>query len=356
MDTALLIKNYKELTDAQVIERIREHKARLGDQVLLLVHNYQRREIVELADRVGDSLELAKIGRDHTATPNIVLCGVHFMAETARILAGEHQHVYLPNKRAGCPMADMGEIDKAEQGWAEASEHVRRKLVPITYVNSHAEMKAFTGRHGGLTSTSSNAREIFKHYLDRDYTIFFFPDEHLGRNMANLHGIGRDVALEWDRQEPYGGNEPRDLAEARVLLWKGYCHVHTHFTVQHIEKARQEFPGCKVIVHPECTEETVAAADASGSTRYIADYVHAASPGDAIVIGTEINHVRNLAIDYPDRTVVELSRSLCPNMYKINLRNLLFTLEHMEEVDEIVVPADIAQEGRLAVERMLELS
>lgn len=280
------------------------------------------------------------------------------MAESARILAQPHQRVFLPNMRAGCPMADMADIDSVTCAWSELESILGPgRLLPVTYVNSDAEIKAFCGRNGGLTCTSSNAYKAFMWALNRREKVIFFPDEHLGRNTANALGIPRDQVLVWDWTylEPLAGHSEQAIRNARVFLWKGYCHVHTYFTPDLVRQAREADPGCKVIVHPECPEETVALSDATGSTEQIVKYVKRAEPGSVIYVGTEVNMVRRLADEYPDKAILPLGRSLCPNMWKINLKNLVHTLEHFSESEEVIVAPEVIQDARLALSRMLDI-
>jgi quinolinate synthase len=351
-----LLSQIPKVSDEECMARIREHKRRLGRGLYMPVHNYQRNELVQLADDVGDSLELARKAYENKEASHIIFCGVHFMAQTARVVAEDYQRVFLPNFRAGCPMADMADVNDVEAGWQELRQVIPIGVTPACYVNSTADIKAFCGRYGGATCTSSNALKVFDALLRGGNRIFFMPDEHLGRNMANALGIPRTQIVEWDPKEELGGLDPETLRQARVILWKGYCHVHTHFTVEMVEKVRKEHPGCVVIAHPECTEDLVAAADHSGSTKFMADFVEAASSGSVTVLATEVNHPNNLNIKYPNKTVLDLSRSLCPNMYKINLRNVLFTLENLGEMDEIVLTPDVISDAKLAVEKMFQLS
>ena len=233
----------------------------------MLAHHYQRIENVQLADFVGDSYELSRAASEQAEADDIVFCGVHFMAESARVLARPRQKVYLPNLAAGCPMADMARRAEVEEAWKELSAlQPASRIIPITYMNSDADLKAFCGRNGGLVCTSSNSVGAFRWAFERGRAIFFFPDEHLGRNTANAYGIAREDTVIWDPREENGGLTREAIAKARVILWKGYCHVHTFFQVSHVTEARQKHPDCKLIVHPECTEEVVAAADLSGST------------------------------------------------------------------------------------------
>lgn len=343
----------------QTLERIKEKKRELGKKIVLLTHHYQRMEIVDLGDFVGDSLALSREASLRKESPSIVFCGVHFMAESAAVLAQDHQRVHLPNLNAGCPMADMSNLEDVERAWGEINGAIGEgNITPITYMNSTADLKAFCGRNGGCVNTSTNARAVFEWALKERGKILFFPDEHLGRNTARKMGIPREKLALWNWKEgkEFGGNSRKEIESASVILWQGYCHVHTHFTVADIRAARGRYPDCKIVVHPECPEEVVGAADADGSTEFICNYVKSVAPGSTVIVGTEINLINRLARNYPDRQVFELSRSLCPNMYKINPDNLLETLEHLDFTDRIVtVPDRIKADARLALERMLAI-
>jgi len=350
------VMKYSKVSQEEAIQRIREIKKELGSRLIFLAHNYQRNEVFRLGDFTGDSLELSKKARDAKEAEYIVFSAVHFMAETARILAGDHQRVFLPNQLAGCPMADMGEIERAERAWCEIQNILPGEIIPITYVNSDADLKALCGREGGACVTSGNALDVFKWAYQQNRRILFFPDEHLGRNTGNRLGLSKEEQVVWDPDagDGRGGIERHRLERARLILWKGYCHVHTHFTVDHIAAVRREQPNATIIVHPECREEVVQAADLSGSTKFMHAYVERAAAGAEIVIGTEINHVKNLAYKYPEKKISELNRSLCPNMFKTNVKNVLFTLENLPHANEIVLDPVIRDQARLALNRMFE--
>ncbi len=347
-----------EMSTEEIVARIRQIKAGLGDRLVILGHHYQRDAIVQLADYRGDSFLLAKRAAEQSEAESIVFCGVHFMAESARILAQPHQRVFLPNLHAGCPMADMAGIAEIETAWNELEGVLGAgRLLPITYVNSDAEVKAFCGRNGGLTCTSSNSVKAFEWGFARREKLIFFPDEHLGRNTANVLQVSREQVLVWDwlSPEPLAGHSEESIENARVIIWKGYCHVHTYFTPEHVRRAREARPGCRVIVHPECPEETVAICDATGSTEQIIQYVRECSAGSTIFVGTEVNMVHRLAKEFPDREVVTLERSVCPNMWKISPKNLFYTLDNLGEVNEVIIPQPVVEDARLALSRMLEL-
>ena len=353
------LRPFKLRNDAEEehMEAIRALKRQHGDRLVMLAHHYQRPEIVALGDLRGDSFALSRMAAELDTAEFIVFCGVHFMAESAVILARPGQRVFHPNLNAGCPMADMVERPDAEHAWDLIEGEVGAGgLVPITYMNSPASVKAFCGRNGGLVCTSSNARRTFEWAFERGERIIFFPDEHLGRNTALDMGIPEDELLLWDpTADGFGGNSAKAVRKAKVILWKGYCHVHTWFSPEHVTAARERWPGCKVIVHPECRHEVVAMADGNGSTAYLVDYVAQAPPGSTTVIGTEINLTARMAMEHPDKIVVELARSLCPNMFRISLKHLRHTLENLGEVGEILVPEPDRSDARLALERMLAL-
>jgi len=356
MSTLLQRKMSAPLDEAALMEEILARKAALGQELLILTHHYQRQEIVSLGDARGDSFALSRKAAASRKARFIVFCGVHFMAESAAILAQPHQTVQIPDPKAGCLMADMADLELVSTAWEELSEIVGQGVIsPIVYINSDASLKAFCGRHGGAVCTSANARLALPWGLAQREKVFFFPDQHLGRNTARSLGLKPEDLIVWDPEQPLGGNRPDDIRRARLILWDGHCHVHTRFTVEHVLNMRQEFPGAKVVVHPECTAEVVALADACGSTDFIVEYVRQAEPGSTVVVGTEINLVARLALEYPDRQVLDLHYSLCPNMFKIDPAKLLATLENLGEVNVVNVPEDIKAEARLALDRMLML-
>ncbi|MGQ0613531.1 MAG: quinolinate synthase NadA [Planctomycetaceae bacterium] len=343
-----------DLEEAELVERIRGLKARYGRRMVILGHHYQRREIIHLADFKGDSFELSRAASRQEEAEFIVFCGVRFMVESACVLARPDQRVYHPNERAGCPMADMANRDLVEQAWEELEARgLAKGTVPVTYMNSDVDLKAFTGRNGGIVCTSSNAERVYDWAFARGERIIFYPDEHLGRNIANRKGIEKERMHVWDPRLPLGGLTEEQFRRSRVLLWKGYCHVHTHFTVKDIERARERWPGVQVLVHLECTEEVVAAADFGGSTSAMCRIVETAPPGSVFAIGTEINMTHRLAFDHPDKGVHALSRSLCPNMYRINLYNLYDLARTLEEREPMRLAEDVRRDARLALDRML---
>ncbi|MFH1809657.1 MAG: quinolinate synthase NadA [Pseudomonadota bacterium] len=340
----------------QRASEIRELRDRLGDRLLILTHHYQRPELVALGHIRGDSYELSRLAADSRAEW-IVFCGVHFMAQSAAVLARDDQRVFHPNPRAGCPMADMAERGDVQRA-LDVFHRLRpsSRVVPLTYMNTLADVKAVVGENGGAVCTSSNAERAFRWAYGRGEQILFVPDEHLGRNTAASLGLVDDeIALYDPHAGELGGLSEDALARARLVLWSGYCHVHTWFSVEHIAAARQRWPGCVIHVHPECRREVVQQADGAGSTGYLVRAVQEAKPGDTLVIGTEVNLVTRLAAEFPDRTVVPLDRSLCPNMYRITLRHLQETLLQLPELNQVQVNPRDLEGARLALQRMLEL-
>jgi len=344
------------LDDSELIYKIREIKNDLGEELVILTHHYQRKEIVDLGHYRGDSFDLSQKAAADKAARYIVFCGVHFMAESAEILSRPHQTVQIPDKRAGCPMADMADIEEVERAWEEIAPIAGTgNLVPIVYMNSDAELKAFAGREGGIVCTSSNARAAMEWGFTQGEKILFFPDQHLGRNTGNGMEIPPEEMILWKRDEPLGGNSPEAIKRARLILWDGYCLVHTRFRAEHINRMRERFPEARIVVHPECTQEVVALADAAGSTSFIVKYVEEAPEGSTIVIGTEINLIERLGLEYPGKEILPLYRSLCSNMYKIDLKKLLWTLENIGRVNLVKVPEGIKVDARKALNRMLAL-
>lgn len=344
-----------EENEAENIERIRELKAERGDSLIILAHHYQRLGVHACGDVVGDSYHLCKAAANTEKARDIVFCGVRFMVTSAATLCRDDQVVYHPDRNAGCPMADMANLPQVVTSWKELAEVTKTEaVVPVVYMNSDLDLKAFCGERGGIVCTSSNAGTVFDWCFERGEKIFFFPDEHLGRNTANKYGIPRDEIVLWDPKLPYGGLEPEQIRKAKVILWKGYCHVHTRFSTEMIDNVRTEHEGIKVIVHPECTEETVAAADYSGSTGFIQDYVvNKMKPGDKVAIGTEVNMIHRLSVEYPDRLVIPLVRSLCPNMFKISTGDLRECLENLDSWEPVTPdPAEKAH-AKTALDNML---
>lgn len=350
---ALALRKTEEISDDETLERIRAIKCERGTSLCLLSHLYQRKQIAELADFVGDSYSLSRSAARVKGGRYIVFCGVRFMAESAAILAREDQKVLHPDPEAGCPMADMASLKEVQKAW-DFLGHAGG-VVPITYMNSTAEIKSFCGQLDGTICTSSNALRTFEWGFKKGSQVFFLPDEHLGRNTALKFGIDpSDIAI-WDPEKENGG-DPDTYASARVILWRGYCPVHMKFTIRDIEQARRFYPKAKIIVHPECTADVVANADAVGSTEFIRKYVAEAGPGSQLFVGTEINLIQSLAAQYPDRMITKLHRSLCLTMYQITLSKLLFTLENLETVEPVLLSSEVKHYARVALERMLALA
>ncbi|MBV8692784.1 MAG: quinolinate synthase NadA [Actinobacteria bacterium] len=352
---------YTSATPEDLASRIERAKATLGSRVVILGHHYQREEVMRWADHRGDSFGLSRLAADNHEAEYVVFCGVHFMAESADILTADHQEVMLPDLNAGCSMADMADIDSVEEAW-EAVAQVTDidRVVPITYMNSSAALKAFVGRHGGAVCTSSNARAVITWALSRGDKLLFFPDQHLGRNTGYQLGYTEADMKVWNPRLELGGLDERQVKESTFLLWKGHCSVHQRFKVEHVEAARREHPGVEVVVHPECAHDVVALADQVGSTDYIIKAVDAAPPGTSLAIGTEIHLVQRLAAEHPDKTVFSLDPLICPcsTMFRIDDAHLAWVLEGLvdgEVRNRITVDADTAQWARVALERMLEI-
>jgi len=321
---------YADLTVEQMEQRIEAIKARLGRRLFLPAHHYQKDEVVQFADATGDSLQLARLAEQMNEAEFIVFCGVHFMAETADMLTRDDQLVILPDMRAGCSMADMADIDQTEIAWEELTDTFGDSIVPITYVNSTADIKAFVGKHGGATVTSSNAHDIVRWALEAGERILFLPDQHLGRNTAYDLGVPLEAMAVWDplrERLVYEG----DIEDVRVILWKGHCSVHEKFNVAQIEALRKNDPERRIIVHPECTFDVVQAADEAGSTSYIIDQIEASAPGTKWAVGTEMNLVNRLAATHPELDINSLNPYMCPclTMNRIDLPHLLWALESL---------------------------
>ncbi|MCY3543667.1 MAG: quinolinate synthase NadA [Chloroflexi bacterium] len=342
--------------------RIADARAKLGDRAVILGHHYQRDEIIKYADYRGDSFNLSQFAATQKNAESIIFCGVHFMAETADILSAPYQRVILPNLTAGCSMADMARIDDVLDCWDDLYDELGDDgdIIPITYMNSTAAIKAHCGRNGGIVCTSSNAPATFEWALERGSRILFLPDQHLGRNTGLKMGIGLDEMVVWNPFKPLGGNTVEDLHGARLILWQGHCSVHTRFTVQQIEQARATHPDVHVVVHPECTMDVVHAADSNGSTEYIKRTVADAAPGSVIGIGTEISMVNRLAAENPDKTIFCLDSVVCPcsTMYRIHPAYLSWVLDGLNEgvvVNQISVDDDTAEQARISLDRMLSV-
>ena len=363
-----LPQEYRQASREELDLRIGAAKNALGDRLVILGHYYQRDETVRHADFIGDSFQLAQAAKSRPEAEAIVFCGVHFMAETADMLSRPEQAVILPNLAAGCSMADMADIDSVTDCWEELEAVLgsepdaagRLPVIPVTYMNSSAALKAFCGRHSGVVCTSSNATTVLQWAFERGQRVLFFPDQHLGRNTAKTMGVPLEQMPIWNPRQPMGGLDAATIREARVILWHGFCSVHKRFTVEQIKLARLRHPGVHVIVHPECTMEVVDAADESGSTDLIRKRIEAAPPGSVFAVGTEINMVQRLANEHPEQTIFCLDSIICPcsTMYRIHPSYLAWVLEALERgevLNRITVAEAIAVPARIALERMLSL-
>ena len=368
----LPLSDYKPLGNEELSARIEAGRKRLGKSLLILGHHYQQDEVIEHADLRGDSYQLSQLAAQSSDCRTIIFCGVHFMAETADILAnrpqklsernGRRVDVILPDMAAGCSMADMAAIRQVEDAWDQLGEVIdTKRLIPVTYINSAASLKAFCGRHGGIVCTSSNAAAVIRWAFERGDRVFFFPDQHLGRNTALKMGITNEQMPVWD---PYademGGNTERAIESSKVVLWKGHCSVHQMFRPEHVAQFRQKIPGIKILVHPECPQEVNDLADVSGSTSAILRTVEQAPAGTKWAIGTELHLVNRIKKEHPEQEIHFLSPvvCMCATMYRIDLAHLCWSLENLIEgvvVNEIEVDAETARNSLIALERMLEV-
>jgi quinolinate synthase len=360
---------YRGLDDALLAERIEAVRRRMGSRLVILGHHYQQDGVIAHADFQGDSLQLSQSAAGRDDCEAIAFCGVHFMAETADIVAntpakvaarGGRVTVVLPDMAAGCSMADMAAIDQVEDAWADLGRVIDTgDVTPVTYINSAASLKAFCGRHGGIVCTSSNARAVLDWAFARTKRVLFFPDQHLGRNTARAMGVPLDEMALWNPHDPaLGGNARERIERARVILWQGHCSVHAMFRPEHVDAMRANLPGVKVLVHPECSMEVVDKADLVGSTSYILRQVEQAPPGSVWAIGTELHLVKRLEKNHPEQTIRFLSPvvCMCATMYRIDLAHLCWSLEHLERgrpVNVIRVDDETAQWAHTALERML---
>ncbi len=359
---------YLQLSDAELDERIARARAALGRRLVILGHHYQRDEVIKFADMRGDSLKLSRWAAQQREASYIVFCGVHFMAETADILAAPGQAVVLPDLGAGCSMADMAPAEQVEEAWSAVHRAFGGDVLPVTYINSSAAVKAFVGARGGAVCTSSNAAAVLRWALERARTVFFLPDEHLGRNTGVKLGIPFEAMAVWNREEGRLDPDPHatgagdaDPARVRLVLWNGYCSVHQRFTPQQVERVRQRHPGIRVVVHPECRWEVVRLADACGSTEFIIKTVAESPAGSRWAVGTEINLVNRLATENPDKLVMTLDEIVCPcsTMYRISPQHLCWALENLvagRVVNRIQVSEDVAEKARIALDRMLTIA
>lgn len=348
---------YKSMTTEELEDRVRTIKAKLGNKLYIPGHHYQKDEVIQFADDTGDSLKLAQLSAENRDAEHIVFCGVHFMAETADILTTKNQKVYLPDMRAGCSMADMADIYQTERAWTKLEQLFGDTMIPLTYVNSTAAIKAFVGKNGGATVTSSNAEKMVTWAFQQKQRILFLPDQHLGRNTAFNLGVSLDEMAVWnpinDTLEYEG-----PLEHVKVILWKGHCSVHENFTVANVHDVREKYPEMKIIVHPECRREVVELSDLDGSTNYIITEIEKAEPGSAWAIGTEMNLVNRLIKNHPDKHIISLNPHMCPclTMNRIDLPHLLWCLESIESGEAhnvIEVESDIAENANKALMAML---
>jgi quinolinate synthase len=349
-------------SDPTLVDRARAAKEALGRRLFVLGHHYQRDEVIQFADVTGDSFKLAREAAARPEAEFIVFCGVHFMAESADILTGDDQRVILPDLAAGCSMADMAAIGQVEAAWDVLDDlAIAGSTVPITYMNSTAAIKGFTGRHGGAVCTSSNAKRALTWAYERGQRVLFLPDQHLGRNTAVLDlGLDADDCVLYDPHKPGGGLAPAQLRQAKMILWRGHCSVHGRFTLDCVNDVRARVPGVNVLVHPECRYEVVTAADHVGSTERIIETIAAAPAGSAWAVGTELNLVRRLALAHPDKEVMFLDRTVCycSTMNRIDLPHLVWSLEELvagRVPNQITVDPDTAHHARVALDRMLAL-
>ncbi|HVU70206.1 MAG TPA: quinolinate synthase NadA [Ktedonobacteraceae bacterium] len=354
---------YAEMDGEELDRRIAAARAILGERVMIMGHHYQRDEIIKYADYRGDSFKLAQIAAAHPEADYIVFCGVHFMAESADVLSGPQQKVILPNPAAGCSMADMANIAEVEECWELLLDQLGEDagIIPVTYMNSAANLKAFCGRHGGVVCTSSNAPKVMQWAFTQGKRVLFFPDEHLGRNTALAYGIPAEQMFVWNPKDPMASDSAdEEIERAQIILWKGYCTTHMRFNLQQIEKARAAYPGIKVLVHPECRQEVVAAADLYGSTEYIIEQIEKAPAGSQWAVATEINLVHRLAQEHPEQLIFCLDPIVCPcsTMYRIHPAYLAWVLEGLvkgEVINQVSVDQDTIYWARVALERMLAL-
>ena len=349
-------------SDPDLVARARAARKALGSDVLILGHHYQRNEVIEFADITGDSFKLAQEAANQSSVENIIFCGVHFMAESADILTSDKQRVILPDLAAGCSMADMATANQVAKCWSELqSIGVAEKVIPVTYMNSSAAIKSFTGEHGGTICTSSNAEAAMKWAFTQGEKILFLPDQHLGRNTAVLSlGLTLDDCVLWNPWKPMGGLTEEQIKKAKVILWRGHCSVHGRFSIDSVDEIRKRVAGVKVLVHPECTHEVVSAADQIGSTEKIIQIVKSSPAGSKWAIGTELNLVQRISQTNPDKEIYFLDKDICycSTMNRIDLPHLVWAMESLVSgtvVNQIRVATDVARYSKLALERMLAL-
>ncbi|MFI7645591.1 quinolinate synthase NadA [Micromonospora sp. NPDC049460] len=349
-------------SDPDLVARAAAAKAKLGSKVFVLGHHYQRDEVIQFADVTGDSFKLAREAAARPDAEHIVFCGVHFMAESADILTSDAQKVVLPDLAAGCSMADMAVLSQVETAWDVLTDlGIAEQTVPVTYMNSSADIKGFVGRNGGVVCTSSNAKRALDWAYQQGSKVLFLPDQHLGRNTAVLEmGLSLDDCVLYDPHKPNGGLTPEQLRDAKMILWRGHCSVHGRFTLDSVNDVRERVPGVNVLVHPECRHEVVTAADFVGSTEYIIKAIEAAPAGSAWAVGTELNLVRRLALAHPDKQIMFLDKAVCycSTMNRIDLPHLVWALEELvagRVVNQVTVDPDTAHHARVALDQMLAL-
>ena len=349
-------------SDPDLVDRARAARKALGSSVLVLGHHYQRNEVIEFADITGDSFKLAQEAAKASNVENIIFCGVHFMAESADILTSDKQRVILPDLAAGCSMADMATANQVTKCWEElASIGVAKEVIPVTYMNSSAAIKSFTGEHGGTICTSSNAESAMKWAFTQGTKILFLPDQHLGRNTAVLSlGLSLDDCVLWNPWKPLGGLTEEEIKKAKVILWRGHCSVHGRFSIDSVNEIRSRVPGVQILVHPECTHEVVQAADRVGSTEKIIKIVEQSPAGSKWAIGTELNLVQRISQNNPDKEIYFLDKDICycSTMNRIDLPHLVWAMESLVSgtvVNQIRVAPEVAKYSKLALERMLAL-
>ena len=362
LEQARVLEEFLVMPDAEIAESIEAAREALGDRVVILGHHYQRDDVIRHADLTGDSYQLSVMA-SQTDAEYIVFCGVHFMAESADIVGKDFQRVIIPDLGAGCSMADMASIDQVEDAWEQLREIgvLEQKVAPITYMNSTAAIKAFCGRNEGVVCTSSNAVPLFDIYLKEYDKMFFFPDQHLGRNTGAKFGIPLDKMVLWNPHEELGGNTAEALLDAKLILWRGHCSVHGRFKPWHVDKVRADVPGVKVLVHPECTREVVEMSDLDGSTSFIIKTVENAPAESKWAIGTEVNLVNRLQQRFPDQDIHLLAPDLCmcATMYRIAPQNLAWAMDNLVNdvvVNEIVVDEETKHYASIALGRMIEMT
>ena len=349
-------------SDPSLVERAQAARAALGDRALILGHHYQRDEVIAFADITGDSFKLAQAAAASPSAEYIIFCGVHFMAESADILTSAQQKVILPDLAAGCSMADMATASQVDECWKVLTElGLADATIPVTYMNSSAAIKSFTGKNGGTVCTSSNAKRAMTWALEQGEKVLFLPDQHLGRNTAVLGlGLTLEDCVLWNPWKPMGGLTENEIRQAKIILWRGHCSVHGRFSIDSVKEVRERIPGVRVLVHPECQHDVVAAADVIGSTEMIIKTIEAAPVGSAWAIGTELNLVSRLAKAHPDKSVVFLDKTVCycSTMNRIDLPHLVWVMESLVSgliVNQIQVQPEVAKYSKIALERMLAL-